>query len=63
MRTNIEVENRVMQDIVRLEESKNKNEIVTEALEALLKYLRRQDMLSLRGKIKWEGDLEQMRTD
>lgn len=40
-----------------------KREAVEEGLKALIRLNKQADIRSLRGKLKWEGDLEDMRTD
>lgn len=64
MRTNIEIDDRLMKDTLKVTGLKTKREVVELSLETLLR-LKRQEMLakSLRGKVTWEGDLEEMRLD
>jgi Arc/MetJ family transcription regulator len=42
---------------------KTKREAVEEGLKLLLKKSAQREILKLRGKIKWEGDLDEMRRD
>lgn len=61
MRTNIEIDNDLMNSALQLSKIKTKKEVVERALENFIKELRRKEMLELRGKVEWEGDLGEMR--
>jgi Arc/MetJ family transcription regulator len=61
MRANIEINEKLLADAQRLSKIKTAKETVNQALEYYVKYLKRQDMRTLGGKVKWEGDLDQMR--
>jgi Arc/MetJ family transcription regulator len=61
MRTNIELNEKLLADAQRLSKIKTAKETVNQALEYYVKYLKRQDMRKLSGKVIWEGDLDQMR--
>lgn len=60
-RTNIVLRDDLIEDIMRFGQAKTKREAVEEALVAHSNWLKRQKLRSLRGKIKWEGDLMKMR--
>jgi Arc/MetJ family transcription regulator len=61
MRTNIEIDNDLMNSALQLSKIKTKKEVVERALENFIRELRRKEMLKLRGKVEWEGDLDEMR--
>lgn len=61
MRTNIEIDDKLMKTAQQLSKIKTKKELVTLALESFIKELRRKEMLKLEGKINWEGNLDEMR--
>jgi Arc/MetJ family transcription regulator len=61
MRTNIEIDDKLMGQAMKATKIKSKKELVNYALEELIRLNRRKKMLSLFGKVKWEGDLEEMR--
>jgi hypothetical protein len=42
---------------------KTKRAVVEEALRTLIGPKRQEELLALRGKLPWEGDLDQMRRD
>jgi Arc/MetJ family transcription regulator len=64
MRTNIEIDDKLITDTLKVTGLKTKREVVELGLETLLR-LKRQERLAkkLRGKVQWEGDLEEMRLD
>jgi hypothetical protein len=61
MRTNIEINSKLVREAHKLRGSGTKEEAVVLALEYYIAYLKRQKMGTLFGKIKWEGDLHKMR--
>lgn len=61
MRTNIEIDVTLMDQALKLSQLKTKKEVVHQALEHYVKRLKRLKMLALRGKVEWEGDLNEMR--
>jgi len=62
MRTNIEIDNQLMHQALELSQLKTKKDVVDKALRQFVKYLRRQQMLQLRGQVRWEGNLTEMRS-
>ena len=63
MRTNIVIDDKLMRDTLRATRLKTKREVVELALRTLL-YLKKQgEIRRLRGKLDWQGDLNEMRTD
>ena len=60
-RTNIDLNDKILKEAGRLTHLKTKKEIVNFAMEELVKRLRRKKILELEGKVKWEGDLAEMR--
>ncbi len=63
MRTNIVIDDRLMQDALRTTGLKTKREAVELGLRTLLRLRRQARIRSLRGKLKWQGDLNAMRND
>jgi Arc/MetJ family transcription regulator len=64
MRTNIEIDDKVVAELMVLTGAKTKRQVVDEALRAQLDWARAaQDILSLQGKVEWEGDLGSLRRD
>ena len=63
MRTNIIIDDKLMKQALKLSGAKTKREAVELGLKTLVQ-LRQQDKIrELFGKIHWEGDLDDMRTD
>ncbi|MEO6813506.1 MAG: type II toxin-antitoxin system VapB family antitoxin [Ginsengibacter sp.] len=62
MRTNIDIDDKLLEDAIKWTGFKSKKETVNHALEELIKLEKRKKLLSLRGKVKWEGNLVEMRT-
>lgn len=63
MRTNIVIDDDLMRDALRATGVKTKREAVEIGLRTLLKLKKQKQVKALRGKISWQGDLEQMRLD
>jgi Arc/MetJ family transcription regulator len=61
MRTNIVIDDALMKDAIRLTGAKTKKEAVELGLRTLVQIKRQERIKRYRGKLKWEGDLEQMR--
>jgi Arc/MetJ family transcription regulator len=62
MRTNIDIDDKLMKDALKWSNLKSKKEVVNNALVELMKFHKRQTMKSLQGKVEWIGDLDKMRT-
>jgi Arc/MetJ family transcription regulator len=60
-RTNIVLDDRLVREGLRRFKCRSKRELVELALTELLKSGRRRDLLALRGKVKWDGDLAELR--
>ena len=63
MRTNIEINDKLMRETLKATGLKTKREVVELALKELLKLKRQAGLKKLKGKFHWEGDLDQMRLD
>jgi Arc/MetJ family transcription regulator len=63
MRTNIVIDDKLMADALKATGLQTKKEAVEEGLKSLIRLKKQAEIRSLRGKLKWEGDLEDMRTD
>lgn len=63
MRTNIVIDDALMNLALKTTGLKTKKEVVEEALKILLKVKKQSQLKSLRGKLEWEGDIEKMRVD
>lgn len=63
MRTNIVIDDKLMNDTLRATGLKTKREAVELGLRTLLRLRQQEEIRRLRGKLAWEGDLNAMRTD
>jgi Arc/MetJ family transcription regulator len=63
MRTNIVIDDKLMNETLRLTGLKTKREAVELGLQTLLRLRRQEEIRGFRGKLDWQGNLEQMRTD
>lgn len=61
MRTNIVIDDKLMADALKASGCTTKKEVVEQGLKLLLRRSQQQDIRKLRGRVKWEGDLEEMR--
>ncbi len=62
MRTNIVIDDRLMNEALAVSGKKTKKETVEEALRVLIQLKQQSSIRSYRGKLKWKGDLNKMRT-
>jgi Arc/MetJ family transcription regulator len=64
MRTNIDIDDALLAEVMEKTGAKTKREAVNDALRDVLRQKKQVEGLrALRGKVKWVGDLDAMRTD
>lgn len=63
MRTNIVINDDLMEQALSLTHYKTKKAVVEEGLKLLVRLKKQEKIKSLRGKLHWDGDLEKMRLD
>ena len=63
MRTNIVIDDHLMNQALTLSGFKTKKETVEEALRLLISLRNQAGIRNFRGKLNWEGNLNEMRTD
>lgn len=61
MRTNIVIDDELMASALKISGLKTKKDVVEQALKLLIKRGEQQAIRDLRGKIAWEGNLDEMR--
>ncbi len=61
MRTNIVIDDQLIKKGMRYTGIKTKKNLVDFALKELIKRKERKKILSLKGKLQWEGNLDEMR--
>lgn len=63
MRTNIVIDDGLMKETLSITGLKTKKDVVELALKTLLQLRKQERVRELRGKIDWQGDLNDMRLD
>ena len=63
MRTNIVIDDKLMDETLRATGLKTKREAVELGLRTLLRLQQQEEIRKFRGKLQWEGDLDQMRSE
>ncbi len=63
MRTNVVLDDALMNDARKISGLRTKKETIESALKLLIKVKSQVFIRKYRGKLKWEGDLEGMRLD
>ncbi len=63
MRTNIIIDDKLMDMALKSTGLKTKKEVVEEGLRTLIKIKNQKKLKSLYGKLHWEGNIKKMRTD
>ncbi|MDE0143684.1 MAG: type II toxin-antitoxin system VapB family antitoxin [Caldilineaceae bacterium] len=61
MRIDIAVDDKLIKDAMRCSGASTKREAVEIALRLLVRLKSQEEVLSLRGQLRWEGDLASMR--
>ena len=61
MRTNIIIDDALMEQAKRLSGLKTKHAVVEEALKLLMSFRKQGNVRLLRGKLRWSGNLKEMR--
>lgn len=63
MRTNIEIDDKLMSDVLKATGVRTKKKVVELGLKTLIRLKKQESIKAFRGKLKWAGDLDEMRTD
>jgi Arc/MetJ family transcription regulator len=61
MRTNIEIDDRLMREALRSSGARTKRATVEAGLRLLVQVRRQAGIRRLRGKVRWDGDLNESR--
>jgi Arc/MetJ family transcription regulator len=61
MRTNIVLDDKLIERAQKLSGIKTKREVVQEALRTFIQLREQAEVRSLRGKLQWEGNLDEQR--
>ena len=63
MRTNVVIDDRLMKEALELSGFRTKKSAIEAGLRLLVQFSRQSQVKKFRGKLKWIGDLDKMRTD
>ncbi len=63
MRTNVVLDDNLVRSALKLSGFKTKKKAIEEGLKLLIEVNHQKRIKSFRGKLKWAGDLNKMRTD
>ena len=63
MRTNVVIDDRLMSRALRSSGCRTKRSAIETGLRLLVQFNSQKKLRTLRGKITWQGDLEEMRRD
>ena len=63
MRTNIVIDEKLIADAIKATGARTKREAVELGLKALIQLKKQEALKGFRGKLRWRGDLDLMRTD
>ena len=63
MRTNIDIDDDLMDEVMKKGSFKTKKEAVNKALRLLARREHQREIREYRGKLQWSGDLDEMRTN
>lgn len=61
IRTNIELDERLVNEGLKLTHIKTKKELVNYAVRELVAKIKRKKLLDYEGKVQWTGNLDEMR--
>ena len=63
MRTNIVIDDKLMDEVLKATGLQTKREAVELGLKTLIRLKKQEGIKACRGRLKWEGDLESMRNE
>ena len=63
MRTNIVIDDGLLNEAMTLSRLKTKKAVVEKGLRLLVQIKKQERIKDFRGKLKWDGDLDSMRSD
>ena len=62
MRTNIDIDNKLMNEAIKVSGLKTKKETVELGLKTLVRLKKQKNIRRFRGQLEWTGNLDDMRT-
>ena len=61
MRTNIDIDDKLMTEVLKATGLKTKKDVVELGLKTLIRLKKQENIKRFRGQLKWTGDLDDMR--
>ena len=62
MRTNIDIDDKLMNDVLKATGLSTKKDVVELGLKTLIRLKKQDGIKRFRGQLKWTGDLDEMRS-
>jgi Arc/MetJ family transcription regulator len=62
MRTNIDLDDSLVNQALKLSKLKTKRDVVQAALKNYVSSMKKKELLHLKGRVTWEGNLKEMRS-
>jgi|HubBroStandDraft_1064217.scaffolds.fasta_scaffold207483_2 Arc/MetJ family transcription regulator len=62
MRTNIELDDFLVNQAIKLSKLRTKREVIQEALKSYVASMKKRQLLKLKGRVSWDGNLKEMRS-
>jgi Arc/MetJ family transcription regulator len=62
MRTNIDIDDKLMNDVLKATGLSTKKDAVELGLKTLIRLKKQESIKNFRGQLKWTGDLDKMRS-
>ena len=63
MRTNIDIDDKILAKVMKILGTRTKKETVDSAFQEIIRMNKQRGMLEMHGKIQWEGDIDAWRRD
>lgn len=63
MRTNVVIDDDLMESALKVSGLRTKKDAIEEGLKLLVQVKRQKEIKRFRGKLKWDGNLDEMRRD
>ncbi|WP_321965188.1 type II toxin-antitoxin system VapB family antitoxin [Paraburkholderia sp. J7] len=63
MRTTLEIDDRLMADALAAAGPKTERDVVELGLRTIIRLKRQEEIIGYRGKLDWQGNLDEMRRD
>ncbi len=61
MRTTLNLDDQTLKEAMDYAEGQTKTEIINKALRSFVRGKRQKELLKLRGKVDWQGDIDELR--